>query len=164
MSHILIPILLNNAIFIGSKNEFSMIWKNQTTLKEMNARRPGCMLEHLNIEFIELGKDFIRAKMPVDMRTIQPLGILHGGASVTLAETLGSFASLIMTEDINKQMPVGVSINANHLNSVRSGHVYGTVRPVKVGRKLHIWQIAIEDDLGRQVCTSRLTVMMVERR
>jgi uncharacterized protein (TIGR00369 family) len=107
-----------------------------------------------------VGTDFLRATMPVDERTRQPLGLLHGGASVALAETLGSVAAhCCLSED---RAAVGVEVNANHVRSVRSGRVTGTVRPVHVGRSTQVWQIRIVDDEGRLVCQSRLTLAVVE--
>lgn len=115
----------------------------------------------LGIEFLELGEDYILAKMPVDHRTKQPFGLLHGGASVVLAETLGSVASVLLINDLSKQAAVGLEVNANHLRGVRSGWVYGKVCPVHIGRKTHIWEIKITDEQEKLVCISRLTVMIV---
>ncbi len=120
-------------------------------------------MEHLGIEVTEIGPDFITAKMPVDHRTKQPLGLLHGGASVLLAESLGSFASFLCIEDTSKYMSVGVEINANHLRSVSDGYVWGTARPVRIGRLIQVWNIEIVDDQERLICTSRLTIAVVER-
>lgn len=120
-------------------------------------------MEHLGIEVTEIGPDFITAKMPVDHRTKQPLGLLHGGASVLLAESLGSFASFLCIEDTSKYMSVGVEINANHLRSVSDGYVWGTARPVRIGRLIQVWNIEIIDDQERLICTSRLTIAVVER-
>ncbi len=116
----------------------------------------------LGIEFLELGEDYILAKMPVDHRTKQPFGLLHGGASVVLAETLGSVASVLLIKDLSKQAAVGLEVNANHLRGVRSGWVYGKVSPVHIGRKTHIWEIKITDEQEKLVCISRLTVMIVD--
>ncbi len=110
---------------------------------------------HLGIEVTEIGDDFIKATMPVDHRTHQPFGLLHGGASCVLAETLGSIASTLCI-DPSKEMAVGVEINANHLRSVRSGHVEGTVRPVHIGRTIHVWNIEIKAG-EKLICVSRLT-------
>ena len=120
-------------------------------------------MEHLGIEVTEIGTDFITAKMPVDHRTKQPLGLLHGGASVLLAESLGSFASFLCIEDTSRYMSVGVEVNANHLRSVTGGYVWGTARPVRIGRLIQVWNIEIIDDEDRLVCTSRLTIAVVER-
>jgi len=100
--------------------------------------------------------------MPVDHRTVQPFGILHGGASVVLAETLGSVASTLCLKDITKQTAVGLEINANHLRSVRKGYVYGKVTPIRVGRSIHVWNIEIKDDNGKVSAISRLTTMIIE--
>ena len=140
------------------------MWLHQTTLEGINALTEGNMLGHLGIQVIEIGIDFLIAKMPVDHRTHQPLGLLHGGASVALAESMGSFASVLMIEDISKHVPVGVSINANHLNTVKEGFVYAKATPIKIGRRTHVWNIEITDDLDRLVCICRLTVMIVEKR
>lgn len=119
--------------------------------------------QHLGIEFTEIGPDYLEATMPVDERTRQPFGLLHGGASVVLAETLGSVAAMLCIED-NEKAPVGVEINANHLNSVQSGLVTGRCTPIKVGRRLQVWQIKIRDEQDRPVCVSRITIAIVERR
>lgn len=118
---------------------------------------------HIGIEYIEIGEDFITAKMPVDHRTRQPFGILHGGASVVLAETLGSVASYLCLTDPVKQRAVGLEINANHLRPVSEGWVYGKVTAVHQGRKTHLWDIKITNEEGKLVCVSRITVMIVEQ-
>ncbi len=141
-----------------------MIWKTAPTLEVMNNIGKGSMSDHVGIEFVESGDDFLTAKMPVDQRTVQPFRILHGGASVVLAETLGSIASVLCLADMSKQQAVGVEINANHLSSAREGaYVYGTVRPIRVGRTIHVWNIEIKNEQGKLVCVSRLTVAIVER-
>ena len=141
-----------------------MIWKTAPTLEVMNNIGKGSMSDHVGIEFVESGDDFLTAKMPVDARTVQPFRILHGGASVVLAETLGSVASVLCLTDMSKQQAVGVEINANHLSSAREGsYVYGTVRPIRVGRTIHVWNIEIKNEQGKLVCISRLTVAVVER-
>ena len=141
-----------------------MIWKTAPTLEVMNNIGKGSMSDHVGIEFVESGDDFLTAKMPVDARTVQPFRILHGGASVVLAETLGSVASVLCLTDMSKQQAVGVEINANHLSSAREGaYVYGTVRPIRVGRTIHVWNIEIKNEQGKLVCVSRLTVAIVER-
>ena len=141
-----------------------MIWKTAPTLEVMNNIGKGSMSDHVGIEFVESGDDFLTAKMPVDQRTVQPFRILHGGASVVLAETLGSVASVLCLTDMSKQQAVGVEINANHLSSAREGaYVYGTVRPIRVGRTIHVWNIEIKNEQGKLVCVSRLTVAIVER-
>jgi len=121
------------------------------------------MVEHLGMEFLELGEDYISAKMPVDHRTHQPMGLLHGGASVALAETLGSVASSILV-DMNSHYCVGLEINANHIKSARSGFVYGVARPIHIGEKTHVWDIKITNENKKLVCISRLTVAVIRRK
>jgi 1,4-dihydroxy-2-naphthoyl-CoA hydrolase len=141
-----------------------MIWKTQPTIEGINTIGNNSMGGYLDIEFTEIGADYLVAKMPVDHRTVQPFRILHGGASVVLAETLGSIASVLCITDMAKYQAVGVEINANHLSSAREGTVvYGTVRPIRVGRTMHVWNIEIKDERGKLVCVSRLTVAIVER-
>lgn len=140
-----------------------VLFGENVTVMSLNNFAPNTLIAHLGIEFVEVGPDFLRARMPVDPRTHQPFGLLHGGASVTLAETLGSSASASLL-DLRQQVPVGIEINANHLRSVTSGYVYGTVTPVHVGQRTHVWNIQIVDEAARPVCISRLTVMVVERK
>lgn len=118
------------------------------------------MVGHIDINFIEAGDDFLRATMPVDARTHQPYGLLHGGASVALAETMGSVASMLCV-DPSENGAVGIEINANHVRGVKSGIVAGTVRPLHVGRSTHVWEIRIENEDGKLVCVSRLTVAVI---
>ena len=141
-----------------------MIWKHRLNLDQINALNANTMGENLGIEFTEIGADFITAKMPVDSRTVQTFRLLHGGASVALAETLGSVASGFCIEDLSQKMPVGVEINANHLRPAQSGFVYGKVTPVRVGRTMHVWNIEIKDEKERLICVSRLTVAVVDRK
>ena len=138
-----------------------MIWKQTVTLEGLNAFSPKTLAEHLGIEFTEIGDDFLVAKMPVDDRTVQPYRRLHGGASVALAETLGSVASTLAIEDLGKKMAVGVEINANHLRPATSGFVHGKVTAVRVGRQMHVWNIEIRDEKDRLVCVSRLTCAVI---
>jgi 1,4-dihydroxy-2-naphthoyl-CoA hydrolase len=140
-----------------------MIWKNNPTLEGINALHENTICRTIGIEFTEIGDDYLIAKMPVDHRTKQPMGLLHGGASVVLAETLGSVASVLTLDDVTKKSIVGIEINANHLKSATSGFVYGKVTPIKIGRKLHIWEIDIVNEDGKKVCVSRLTVMVLDR-
>lgn len=130
---------------------------------EANALRQGTLIEHLGIVVTEAGDDWLRATMPVDARTKQPFGLLHGGASVVLAETLGSMAGGYCVDPAT-QMVVGLEINANHLRAVREGTVTGTARALHVGRSTQVWEIRIEDEAGRPVCVSRLTLAVVPRR
>jgi len=134
-------------------------FQRRKTPEEMNAWGAGTAVSHLGIEVIEFGEDFIRATMPVDARTRQPYGLLHGGASVLLAETLGSMAANLCLEDPSRQA-VGVEINANHVRGVTEGLVTGTARPLHVGRALQVWEIRIENAAGQLVCVSRLTLMV----
>ena len=137
------------------------IWKQPITVGLVNQTETNTLVQHLGIEILEIGPDFIRAKMPVDERTRQPYGILHGGASVVLAESLGSMGSAFCIENIGEFVPVGLEINANHVRSVREGFVYGTARPIHLGRMTHIWEIRIETKDEKLVCISRLTVAIV---
>lgn len=121
------------------------------------------MCEHLGMVFTEIGDDFLVAKMPVDHRTKQPAGLLHGGASVALAESLGSIASALCIDSQTK-MPVGIEINANHLKSATSGWVTGKVTGIRRGQSLHVWNIEIHNEQNDLVCVSRLTVMVVDRK
>lgn len=137
------------------------LWKQSSDLARLNAWCRGCMVEHLGIELTELGEDFLRGTMPVDARTRQPFGLLHGGASVVLAETLGSTAGNLCLD--TSEMAVGLDINANHLRAVTQGTVTGTARPVHIGRSTQVWEIRIEDEQARLVCISRLTLAVVPR-
>jgi len=130
-------------------------------LAALNAMSRNTAMEPLGIVFTEVGHDYLRATMPVDRRTHQPYGLLHGGASVLLAETLGSSAAMqCVGED---EACVGIEINANHLRGVRDGHVTGTARPLHVGGRTQVWEIRIEDERGKLVCISRLTVAVIAR-
>ena len=117
--------------------------------------------KHLGIEFTEAGEGYLIARMPVDGRTHQPCGILHGGASVVLAESLGSVASWMLLDDPTRQRAVGLEVNANHLRAVRSGWVYGRCTPIHTGRTTHVWDIRITDEQEKLVCISRLTVAII---
>lgn len=139
-----------------------MTFRKATTLEALNASSRDTAMEALGIVFTELGDDCLRATMPVDARTLQPYGLLHGGASVLLAETLGSSAGNLSVDD--GAMCVGIEINANHLRAVREGTVTGTARPLHLGRSTQVWEIRIEDDRQRLACISRLTLAVVPRR
>jgi 1,4-dihydroxy-2-naphthoyl-CoA hydrolase len=139
-----------------------MIWRTLLTLEELNAGRAGTILEHIGVEFTQIGDDFVRGIMPVDGRTRQPFGLLHGGASVALAETLGSTGAS-MCIDAERYQCVGQEINANHVRPARSGHVTGTARPVHLGGRTHVWGIEITNEAGKLVCISRLTVAVIRR-
>ncbi len=134
----------------------------QVPLPNLNAMNNGTLMQHLGIEYTELGSDYICGRMPVDHRTKQPAGLLHGGASAALAESLGSIGSVLMT-DPETQAIVGIEINANHLRKVKEGYVYGKATLVANSRKLHVWEIRISDERQRLVCLSRLTVMVIEK-
>lgn len=133
-------------------------WPQGTSLAVLNARSAGTLMEALGIVFTELGDGYLRATMPVDARTHQPYGLLHGGASVALAETLGSSAGALLAGD---SAVVGLEINANHLRAVREGTVTGTTRPLHIGRSTQVWEIHIEDEAGRPVCISRITLAVL---
>ncbi|WP_285127863.1 1,4-dihydroxy-2-naphthoyl-CoA hydrolase [Leclercia adecarboxylata] len=136
-----------------------MIWKRAVTLQALNAMSDGNMVGLLDIEFTRIGEDELEATMPVDSRTHQPFGLLHGGASVVLAETLGSVAGYLCTE--GEQKVVGLEVNANHLRSVRSGRVRGVCRALHTGGRHQVWQIDIFDEQQRLCCSSRLTTAVV---
>jgi len=137
------------------------LWKMQTTLNAIKARTKGTLIEHLGIEITEIGDDFLKATMPVDHRTKQIVGILHGGASVALAETLGSIAARLCV-DPEKQGIVGLEINANHIRPVRDGWVTGIAKPIHLGKTTQIWEIKIYNDQSKLVCISRLTVANID--
>ncbi len=137
-------------------------WLRVYTVAELNTLRRGTLHDALGIEVTEVGAAYLSARMPVDDRTVQPFRLLHGGASVALAESLGSIGST-MTIDLATTQAVGQSITANHLRAVRSGFVTGTARPVHLGRRSQVWDIEIVDDAGRLVCISRLTLALLDR-
>jgi len=139
------------------------IWRVTPTPEDLTARGSRSMPGFLGIRFTEVGPDFLRASMPVNERTHQPFGLLHGGASVTLAETIGSVASM-QCVDPERYQCVGQEINANHLRGLASGTVTATARPFHLGSRSHVWHIEIRDESERLVCVSRLTMAIVERR
>jgi len=138
------------------------IWYNQPSLTEINALNEGSLGEYLNISFTEIGENHLKASMPVDSRTKQPFGLLHGGASVALAETLGSVASLCV---VNRElfMGVGIEINANHVKAVMKGRVHGICTPLHVSGKNHVWDIKIYNDDKELCCVSRFTCTVVPK-
>ncbi len=138
------------------------IWFRQFALDEIRQFEHATMGEHLGIEFVEVGVDYLVATMPVDHRTMQPDRILHGGASVALAETLGSVGGS-MCVDRTKFQIVGQEINANHLRAATGGLVHGRAAPIHLGRRSQVWNIEIRDDGGKLVCVSRLTIAVIER-
>jgi 1,4-dihydroxy-2-naphthoyl-CoA hydrolase len=137
------------------------IWRSLLALEVLNSRT-DTMIANIGIKFTEIGEDFIRATMPVDARTVQPYGLLHGGASVALAETLGSMGAA-MCVDANEYQVVGQEINANHVRAARSGLVTGTARPVHIGGRTQVWSIEIVNDAGKLVCISRITMAVIKR-
>lgn len=140
------------------------IWKQAWTIDFLQKITVNTSVEMLGITFTEIGPDFLKATMPVDQRTIQPYGILHGGATVHLAETLGSVASSMCLEDPLKNQPVGVEINANHLKMVPQGEtVTGIVKPIRIGKRLHVWEISVFNSQDAFICVSRFTVMIVDK-
>ncbi len=139
------------------------IWKQPTDLARINGWSANTMMETLGIRLTAIGDDWLQGTMPVDHRTHQPFGLLHGGASVVLAETLGSTAALL-TLDPTREVAVGLDINANHVRGVRSGSVTGTARMLHLGRTTQVWEIRIESEEGALVCISRLTMAVVPSR
>ena len=139
------------------------IWHVVPTPAELNARGEQGMAGFLGIRYTEVGSDFLRASMPVNERTQQPYGLLHGGASVALAETIGSVGSMLCI-DLKQYLCVGQEINANHLRGVSAGTVTATARPFHLGNKSHVWHIEIRDESERLVCVARLTMAIIERR
>ena len=132
------------------------------TLESLNQMSSKTMVQHLGIEFVEIGNDYLKASMPVDTRTHQPFGVLHGGASVALAETLGSVAAnAVLTSP--DQYCVGQEINANHIRSVREGLVYGVTRPIHIGKTSQVWETRISDERNRLVCISRITLAVLNK-
>jgi 1,4-dihydroxy-2-naphthoyl-CoA hydrolase len=141
-----------------------MIWfDKELSVEKLKPLGPNTMAAHIGIEWVEVGENFIKAKMPVDQRTNQPYGLLHGGASCVLAETLGSVASA-MVIDHSKFYCVGLEINANHVRGVREGYVTGVATPLHLGNTTHIWDIKIYDEKEKLVCVSRLTVAILTRK
>jgi len=138
------------------------IWKQPATVETLNAHHVRTAASHLGLEFTEVGDDFIRARVPVDDRTRQPMGILHGGVSVALAETLGSSGAAFTVPQGHHA--VGLDINANHIRSVSEGWVTGTARPVHIGRTTQVWQIDITNDSGQLTCVSRITMAILSPR
>ena len=138
------------------------IWTVENPLVDaLNALSADTMVGHLGIKITEIGDDFLRGTMPVDSRTMQPMRLLHGGASVALAESLGSLAATLCV-DTRKYACVGLEINANHVRAAREGTVTGTATPVHIGRRTQIWQIKIENEAGQLICISRLTLAVID--
>jgi 1,4-dihydroxy-2-naphthoyl-CoA hydrolase len=138
------------------------LWKTQTTLDQLKERSKHTLAEHLGIEYLEIGDDYLKAKMPVDYRTKQPAGLLHGGASVVLAETFGSIAARLCV-NVEKKGIVGIEINANHIRPVTDGWVTGVAKPIHIGNTTQIWEIKIYNEQDKLICISRLTVANIDQ-
>ncbi len=139
------------------------IWKTKATAEQINLGGKGNMVEHLGILITEVGEDSITGTMPVDHRTVQPMGLLHGGASVVLAETLGSIAGSISCNAPDEYV-VGLEINANHIKSAKSGVVTGIARPVHIGSRTQVWEIRITNEAEELVCISRITLAVIRKK
>ena len=139
----------------------SRVWKKSLSLESLNQGRKSTLVEQLDIEVIELGDDYLVARMPVDHRTHQPMGILHGGASIALAETVGSIAAFMAVDE--NHYCVGLEVNGNHLKSVRSGSVFAKAVPVHLGRSTQVWDIRLTDESDAKVCISRLTMAVLKK-
>ena len=135
------------------------IWQKPISIEFLTENARDTAISHLGIEFTEIGDDFLRGRVPVDARTVQPFGLLHGGVSVVLAETLGSVGAMYASPEGHRA--VGLDINANHLRAATAGWVTGTARPVHRGRTTQVWQIELADDAGNPVCISRITMAML---
>ena len=135
------------------------IWQKPISIEFLTQNAHDTAISHLGIEFIEIGDDFLRGRVPVDKRTVQPFGLLHGGVSVVLAETLGSVGAMYASPEGHRA--VGLDINANHLRAATTGWVTGTARPIHRGRTTQVWQIEMADDAGNAVCISRITMAML---
>ena len=140
-----------------------MIWKKPIDLQSLNEWHQNTMQQHIGIQFTEIGEDYIKATMPVDHRTKQPMGLLHGGASVALAESLGSVASVLCV-DPEKQTVVGLEINANHIKTAKEGIVTGITKPIHLGRSTQVWEIRIYNEAEQLVCISRITNAILEHK
>lgn len=137
------------------------IWKTEMSIEQLQSFAKNTLIDHLGIKITEIGPDFICASMPVDIRTHQPMGLLHGGASVVLAETLGSVAAQLAAEPGHPC--VGLEVNANHLSGVSTGYVYGKASPIHIGRTTQVWDIRIQDENNKPVCISRLTMSVLSK-
>lgn len=148
---------------IAAQNPSTNFLTKGVTIQMLNDLSVNTMVAHLGITFTEVGDDFLVAKMPVDHRTHQPLGLLHGGASVALAETLGSVAAHICV-DPQTQYCVGLEINANHVKGIRSGFVFGKTTPIHIGKKTQVWDIRITNEQNELICVSRITMAVIDRK
>ena len=139
------------------------IFNASVTLEELNRFSSNTLAAHLGIEITAKGEDYLEAKMPVDHRTHQPMGLLHGGASVALAETLGSIAAYCTLDNTTKTC-VGLEINANHIKAVKSGFVIGVARAVHIGQRTQVWEIKISNEQKELICVSRITMAVIDKR
>jgi 1,4-dihydroxy-2-naphthoyl-CoA hydrolase len=140
------------------------MFKHQPSLESLNKMNDNTLAKALQISFVELGQDYLVAKMPVNANTKQPAGLLHGGASVALAETLGSVAGFLCLDDPTKQSIVGVEINANHIRSAKDGFVFGKTTAIHLGRTTQVWETKITNEEGKLICISRLTVAVINQK
>lgn len=140
-----------------------MVFLKKPSLAQLNQFNEETMVSHLGIEFTDIGDDFLEATMPVDSRTKQPMGLLHGGANVVLAETLGSVAAAY-TLPTKDEVVVGLEINANHLKSVRDGKVIGKAKPIHIGKSTQVWEIKIKNEAGELCCISRITMAVLSKK
>ncbi len=138
------------------------IWTRTPSLEFLAESSKNTAVAHMGIEYVEVGDDYVKGRMPVDERTVQPFGILHGGASVVLAETLGSMAANCCLKDPGT-VAVGLDINANHIRPVSKGWVYGTAKPIHIGSSTQVWEILLENEQGKTTCISRLTMAVTKR-
>ncbi len=138
------------------------IWTRTPSLEFLSESSRNTAVAHMGIEYLEVGEDYVKGRMPVDERTVQPFGILHGGASVVLAETLGSMAANCCLKDPGT-VAVGLDINANHIRPVSKGWVYGTAKPIHIGSSTQVWEILLENEQGKTTCISRLTMAVTKR-
>ena len=146
------------------KTYFCVMMLKQLPLEEINAKNANTLMASLDITCIEVGKDYIIARMPVNHLTVQPMGLLHGGASAALIETIGSMGSLLII-DSNREIAVGLEVNANHVNGISSGFVLARGKIIHAGRKTHLWQVDItEEGSNKLICVGKLTVMILEKR
>ncbi|MDF2867263.1 MAG: ydiI [Gammaproteobacteria bacterium] len=140
-----------------------MIWHHEPTLADLNSRSVNTMAENMGIEFTEIGADYLKARMPVDTRTKQPLGILNGGASCALVETLASTAANYCVDQALGYC-VGLDLNANHLRSAYNGYVTALTKPIHLGRSTQVWSVDIFGEDGKQICVARMTMAVLQRK
>lgn len=149
--------------FTSSFLYFCSMKFKQVSIEDINRFNRNTLMEQLGIECVEIGDDFIVSRMPVDHRTHQPMGLLHGGASAALIESIGSMGSTLLL-DLEKEAPVGLEVNANHIGSIRSGYVRAIGKIVHAGRRTHLWQVDIFDEASSKlICTGRLTIMVIPK-